>query len=230
MSDNLIYDGKTYKLKSTTLSDVFSGNLHRSSPLAPLMERNNLQQQFEVDFHSANMRGYLCDWEIKEGKLFLKSFLSRSPMIYTIDQLLGKSPPALSPQHQMYEERKKAIKAEFESQYGNISDLEKEMQKLRQPFDDWDKEIVPNETKEAYQAMQHEIMLLALSTSNEIDESEVFAEWFSGSIEVKEFDGYDGKINGLRIEISKGLVVGSTPCHVGNYYGRPLKNYIEDEE
>jgi hypothetical protein len=228
ISDKLVYDGKTYELKSATLSDVFSGNLHTSSPLAPIMEANDLQQQFEVNFHSANMRGYLCDWEIKEDKLFLESFISRSPMIYTIDQLLRKSPPALSPQYQMYEERKKEIEVEFERKYGSISDLKKEIQKLRQPFDDWNKETVPAETKEAFTAMQHEIMLLDLSTSNKTEESEVFAEWFSGSIEVKEFDDYNGEINGLCIDISKGIVVGSTPCHVASYYGRPLKNYIED--
>jgi hypothetical protein len=60
------------------------------------------------------------------------------------------------------------------------------------------------------------------------DDVTIFANWFSGSIEVKEFDDYDGKINGLRIEISKGLVVCSTPCHVYPYFNRPLKNYIED--
>lgn len=167
MSDKLLYNGKIYNLKSATLADLFSDNPHRSSPLAPLMEANNLQQTFSVSFHSGNMRGYLCDWEIKDGKLFLKAFTSRSPMIYTIDQLLGKSPPAPLPQNEM-------------------------------------------------------------DTFNETDESEVFADWFSGSIEVKEFDDYNGKINGLCIDISEGIVIGSTPCHVASYYGRPLKNYIED--
>jgi hypothetical protein len=60
------------------------------------------------------------------------------------------------------------------------------------------------------------------------DDITIFANWFSGSIKAKEFDDYDGKINGLRIEISKGLVVCSTPCHVHPYFSRPLKNYIED--
>jgi hypothetical protein len=230
-SDNLIYDGKNYKLKSVTLADVFSNKVHRSSPLAPLLETNNLMQYFSsIPFHSANMRGYLCDWEIRDDKLFLTSFTSRSQMIHSIDQLVGKSPPALSAEYQEYQKQKREIESEFEKQYGSIGDLEKEMQKLRQPFDDWDKEIVPKETKEAYQAMQQEITLLDLSAydeTDEIDEAIVFADWFSGSLEAKEFDDYDGKINGLRIEISKGLVVGSTPCHVGNYYARPLKNYIE---
>jgi predicted nuclease with TOPRIM domain len=153
-------------------------------------------------------------------------------MIHSIDQLIGKSPPALSAKNQEYQKRKEEIEAEFEKQYGFISDLEKEMQKLRQPFDDWDKEVVPKETKEAYKAMKQEVALLDLRTYDEIideiDEAIVFADWFSGSLEAKEFDDYDKKINGLRIEISKGLVVDSAPCHVGNYYARPLKNYIED--
>lgn len=229
MSDNLIYDGKNYKLKSVTLSDVFSNNIHRSSPLAPLLETNNFMQYFSsLPFHSANGRGYLCDWEIKDDKFFLTLFTSRSRMIYSMDQLVGKSPPTLSAQYQEYQKRKEEIEAAFEKQYGSISDLEKEMQKLRQPFDDWDKEIVPKETKEAYKAMQQEVTLLDLNTLDEADEAIVFADWFSGSIEAKEFDDYDGKINGLSIEISKGLVVGSTPCHIGNYFARPLKNYIED--
>lgn len=235
MSDNLIYDGKNYKLKSVTLADVFSNKVHRSSPLSPLLETNNLMQYFSsLPFHSANMRGYLCDWEIRDGKLFLTSFSSRSQMIHSIDQLVGKSPPALSAEDQEYQKRKEELEAEFEKQYGFISDLEKEMQKLRQPFDDWDKEVVPKETKEAYKAMKQKIALLDLRAydetdeANEIDEAIVFADWFSGSLEAKEFDDYDEKINGLRIEILKGLVVGSTPCHVGNYYARPLKNYIED--
>jgi hypothetical protein len=229
MSDNLIYDGKNYKLKSVTLADVFSNKVHRSSPVTPLLETNNLMQYFSsLPFHSANGRGYLCDWEIKDDKLFLTSFTSRSQMIHAIDQLVGKSPPALSALYQEYQKEKAEIECEFEKQYGSISDLEKEMQKLRQPFDDWDKEIVPKETKEAYKAMQLEVTLLDLSTINETDEAIVFADWFSGSLEAKEFDDYNEKINGLRIEISKGLVVGSTPCHVGNYYARPLKNYIED--
>jgi len=232
MSDNLIYDGKNYKLKSVTLADVFSNKVHRSSPVTPLLETNNLMQYFSsIPFHSANMRGYLCDWEIKNDKLFLTSFSSRSQMIHSIDQLVGKSPPALSAEDQECQKRKEEIEAEFEKQYGAISDLEKEIQKLRQPFDDWDKEAVPKETKEAYKAMKQEIALLDLSTfdvTDETDEAIVFADWVNGSLEAKEFDDYDGKINGLRIEISKGLVVGSTPCHVGNYYARPLKNYIED--
>lgn len=166
MSDTLVYNGKKFELQSSTLSDLISGNLRRSSPLAPLIEANNLQQQFEVDFHSANMRGYLCDWEIKEGKLFLKSFTSRSPMIHTIDQLLGKIPPALSPQDEM-------------------------------------------------------------SIFNETDESEVFAEWFSGFIKARYPDQYEGE-NGLQFDIANGVVMNIAPCHVSGYYGRPLKNYIED--
>ena len=60
------------------------------------------------------------------------------------------------------------------------------------------------------------------------DKADIFADWFSGSIEVKEFEDFDEQINGLHIEILKGLVVGSTPCHVSSYFNRPLKNYIED--
>lgn len=228
MSDNLIYDGKNYKLKSVTLSDVFSNDVHRSSPLAPLLKANDLIQYFSLPFHSANIRGYLCDWEIRDDKLFLTSFTSRSQMIHSIDQLIGKSPPALSALYQEYQKEKEEIESEFEKQYGSISDLEKEIQKLRQPFDDWDKEIVPKETKEAYKAMKQEVALLDLSTINETDEAIVFADWVNGSLEAKEYDDYDGKINGLRIDISKGLVVSSLPCHIRPYLGRPLKNYIED--
>lgn len=167
MSDNLIYNGKSYKLKSATLADLISDNPRRSSPLAPLMEAIHVQQAFSVSFHSGNMRGYLCDWEIKDDKLFLKAFTSRSPMIYTVDQLLGKSPPVPLSQNEM-------------------------------------------------------------DTFNETDECEVFADWFNGSVEAKEFDDYDGKINGLRFDISNGMIVNSTPCHISSHLGRPLKNYIED--
>lgn len=238
ISDDLIYDGKNYTLKSSTLVDVFSNKLHRSSPLAPLLETNDLMQYFSsLPFHSANMRSYLCCWEIRDDKLFLTSFTSRSEMIHSIDQLIGKSPPALSAKNQEYQKRKEEIEAEFEKQYGFISDLEKEIQKLRQPFDDWDirqpfddwdEWVVPKETKEAYKVMKQEVSILGLRIYDETDEAIVFADWFSGSIEAKEFDDYDKKINGLRIEISEGLVVGSIPCHVKSYYARPLKNYVED--
>jgi hypothetical protein len=234
-SDKLFYNDKIYQLKSATLADLFSDEPDRSSPLASLLEINNLMQYFSsLPFHSANMRGYLCGWKIKDDKLFLTSFTSRSQMIHSTDQLIGKSPPALSAEDQEYQKRKEELEAEFEKQYGSISDLEKEMQKLRQPFDDWDKEVVPKEMKEAHKAMKQKIALLDLRAydetdeANEIDEAIVFADWFSGSLEVKEFDDYDEKINGLRIEISKGLVVCSYPCHVYPYFARPLKNYIED--
>jgi hypothetical protein len=175
-ADNLIYGGKNYKLKSATLADIFSGG-DRTSPLHPLLEANDMLQYYAspyLSFHSANMRGYCCDWEIKDDKLFLTSFSSRSKMIQTIDQILGKTPPVL------------------------VSEDDIDMTGGRMRIRDRKDDIT------------------------------IFANWFSGSIKAKEFDDYDGKINGLRIEISKGLVVCSTPCHVHPYFSRPLKNYIED--
>lgn len=225
-SDSLIYNDKNYQLKSATLADLLSGNAGRSSPLASLLEANDMMQYFKsLHFHSANGRGYLCDWEIRDDKLFLTSFTSRSRMIHSIDQLVGKSPPALSAKYQNYQKVKKEIETEFEKQYGSISDLEKEMQKLRQL---WEKEIVSKETKEAYKAMQEKCSRAHPDIFSDKDKAEIFADWFSGSIEVKEFEDFDEKINGLRIEILKGLVVGSTPCHVSPYFNRPLKYYIED--
>lgn len=230
-SDTLIYDGKTYMLKSATLADSLSNNLHRSSPIAPLLEANNLMQYFispYLDFHSGNMRGYICDWKIEDGKLYLIAFSSRSIMIHTVNQLLGQEAPAKSPEYKAIEEEIHEIEEEFEKQYGSISKLKKEMQKLRQPFDDWSIEIIPKETKEAYDDMLMKKVVLQLEASSYMDESEVFAEWFSGSIEIKEHDDYNGQINGLCVEIVNGISVNKTPCHVSSYHRRPFKNYIED--
>lgn len=97
--DLLRYNGKIYQLKSATLADLFSDKRDRSSPLAPLLESNDFMQYFTspyLSFHSGNTRGYRCDWEIKDNQLFLKSFASRSTMLHSIDQLLGKTPPALA--------------------------------------------------------------------------------------------------------------------------------------
>jgi hypothetical protein len=61
-TDNLIYGGKNYKLKSATLADIFSGG-DRTSPLHPLLEANDMLQYYAspyLSFHSANMRGYCC--------------------------------------------------------------------------------------------------------------------------------------------------------------------------
>ena len=225
-SDKLIYNNKKYQLESATLADLFSGEANRSSPLSSLLNANNLMQYFSsLPFNSGNMRGYLCDWEIRDDKLFLTSFTSRSRMIHSIDQLVGKSPPALSAKDQNYQKVKKEIETEFEKQYGSIDNLKKKMQKLRQL---WEKEIVSKETKEAYKAMQEKCSLANPNIMSYKDKADIFADWFSGSIEVKEFEDFDEQINGLHIEILKGLVVGSTPCHVYPYFSSPLKNYIED--
>ena len=176
-SDLLRYNGTMYQLRSATLADVFSNNAHRSSPLASLLESNDLMQYLTsqyVSFHSANTRGYLCNWEIKDNQLFLKSFNSRSTMLHSIDQLLGKTPPAL---------------------------------------------ILLDEAEALY-----------VSDYSEEDLATIFADWFSGFLDAQEFEDYgeDTVMNGIRFQIEKGVVIGSTPCNIRPRRARPLKNYIED--
>lgn len=228
--DTLIYEGKTFHLKSATLVDVFSNNVHRSSPIAPLLEANNLTQYFAspyMNFNPSNMRGYLCSWKIEDSKLYLTAFSSSSSMVYSINQLLGLKAPANSPEYKAMKESIQALKEEFEKQYGSISELKKDMQELCQPFDDCPTEIVPKAKKEAYSKMRIKEMSL-MKASNHMDKANVLADWFSGSIEVTEFNDYNGQINGLQIEIVNGLIVNTTPCHIASYRSRPLNNYIEN--
>lgn len=149
-NDLLRCNGIMYQLRSDLLSDKGG----RSSPLAPLLESNDLMQYLispYASFHPENTRGYLCDWEIKDNQLFLKSFASKSTMLHSIDQLLGKTPPALSP-----------VSGEYE------------------------------------------------------DQATIFADWFSGFLDAQEREDYgeDTVMNGMRFQIERGILVGSTPCNI----------------
>ena len=62
--------------------------------------------------------------------------------------------------------------------------------------------------------------MLLMKASNHMDKANVLADWFSGSIDVIEFNDYNGQINGL--------IVNTTPCHVVYYPSCPINNYIED--
>lgn len=174
MQDKLEYEGKKYSIKEATLSDLMKGDFRNSSPLEQYLVDNDLKKYFTseyVEMHTANWRGYLCDWEIDQNRsLWLKAFQSRSKVLRNVNQLLGVLP--IGPQ---------AI-------IGHNIDLLKA--EVMQPY--------------------------------------MHAEWFSGVIYAREFLDYEGSINGLRIAIENGFVINSTPCHIGSYYGRPLKNYIED--
>lgn len=174
IQDKLEYEGKKYSIKGTTLSDLIKGDFRSSSPLEQYLAYNDLKKYFTseyVEIHTANWRGYLCDWEIdKHESLWLKSFHSRSVALRNVNQLLGISPIGMKPTIGL-----------------NIDLLRAE---VMQPY--------------------------------------MHAGWFSGIIYARKFLDYEGAINGLRIEIENGFVVDSTPCHVGSYYGRPLKNYIDD--
>jgi hypothetical protein len=213
LNDILRYNGKTYQLPSATLADQLSDAADRSSPLAPLFETNDMMQYFAspyLPFYSSNIRGYTCDWEIKDNQLFLLSFISRSTMLYSIDQLLGKSLPAISSVSEAKHQHFKEIETKFEQQYGSIKDIEEKMQKSHDSFDDSEKKFVSEETKIAYKDMKSECFTLLILSGEYEDKATVFAEWFSGSVELKEFKEYATKTDSLHIKISKGVVIGST--------------------
>lgn len=213
LNDILRYNGKTYQLPSATLADQLSDTADRSSPLAPLLETNDMMQYFAspyLPFYSSNIRGYTCDWEIKDTQLFLLSFISRSTMLYSIDQLLGKSLPAISSVSEARLQRFKEIETKFEQQYGSIKDIE---EKMHDSLDDSEKRLVSEGAKIAYKDMKDECFALLQISGEYEDKATVFAEWFSGSFELKEFKEYDTKTDSLHIKISKGIVVDITMCN-----------------
>jgi hypothetical protein len=215
LNDILRYNGKTYQLPSATLADQLSDAAERSSPLAPLLETNDMMQYFTspyLPFYSSNIRGYTCHWKIEDNQLFLLSFISRSTMLYSIDQLLGKSLPAISSVSEAKSQRFKEIETEFEQQYGSIKDIEENMQKLHDSLDDSEKKFVSKGTKTAYKDMKDECFTLLILSGEYEEKATLFAEWFSGSVELKEFKEYAAKTDSLHIKISKGLVIGSTIC------------------
>jgi len=101
MQDKLEYEGKKYSIKETTLSDLIKGDFRNSSPLEQYLVNKDFKKYFTseyVEIHTANWRGYLCDWEIdKQGSLWLKAFHSRSKVLRNVNQLLGVLPIGSQP-------------------------------------------------------------------------------------------------------------------------------------
>ncbi|MCI4406716.1 MAG: hypothetical protein JHC35_05420 [Sulfuricurvum sp.] len=85
-----IYDTMIDSDRSLTLARIRRDEITDLSPLHVYLDRHGLWQHFSAQ--STNFKGYVCKWEIMEGKLYLASFKSFSPRLNKTAQIFGDMP------------------------------------------------------------------------------------------------------------------------------------------
>ncbi|MDD3595214.1 hypothetical protein [Sulfuricurvum sp.] len=203
-----IYDTMIDSDKSLTLKRIRRDEMTDLSPLQVYLERHGLWQHFSGQ--STNFKGYVCKWEIMEGKLYLASFKSFSPRLNKTAQIFGDMPNDSNgnkseKDHDLLMAINK-VESEMCQNIGMDHSKYKEVRELIDELYDISMQLTPLKHNDGidYDASE--------------DTTRVFAAWFTGNIFAyhSEQDQHEG-MNGYDYRFEDGMLMEKIPQYIKRY-------------
>jgi hypothetical protein len=203
-----IYDTMIDSDRLLILARIRHDEMTDMSPLHGYLESHDLWQHFSGQ--SANFKGYVCKWEIMEGKLYLASFKSFSQQLNKTAQIFGDI-PILSDDTKSEKDHDllmaiKQVESEMCQKIGMDHSKYKEVRELIDELYDISMQLTPLKHNDGidYDASE--------------DTTRVFAAWFTDNIFAYHSEqDQDESMNGYAYRFEDGVLMEKIPQYIKRY-------------